>query len=346
MPGRKKEDLKKAFRTAAWSLAVSVLPFAIVAQTPATPNAPGKVAAPAAGPQAPPANPFPPMNPKFFTATSPSVDTVNAFLRQLWGYDTNRIWSVEAILSTQSQGVAKVVVAVADKTQPGKTQQTVFFTLPDGKHAIADAVINFGATPFEDTRKMLQERADGPARGAAGKGLLLVEFTDLQCPHCKEAQPIMDQLATDFPQARVVFQNFPLVDIHPQAFDAAAVGVCVRKAKGDEAFYKYAQAVFDAQSALNETDEAATLNSAITKAGGDPGPILACSKTPATVENVNASVKLATDIGVDSTPTLYINGFPVPVNGIPYGMLKAIVAFRGNQDGVPVTLQPSLKTLK
>ena len=315
----------------------------MVAQTPATPNAPGgpaQAAAPAA-----PANPFPPVNPKFFTAATPTVETVNAFLHQLWGYDPNRIWSVAAIQTTDAPGVSKVIVFVNDKGTPNSGRETVFFTTPDGKHAIADQVMNFGATPFMETRKMLQERADGAARGSAGKGLLLVEFTDLQCPHCKEAQPIMDQLATDFPQARVVFQNFPLAEIHPQAFESAAVGVCVRKAKGDEAFFKYAQAVFDTQAGLS-TDEAATLSAAVTKAGGEPSAMLACAKTQPAIDSVNASVQLAKDLGVDSTPSLYVNGYAVSVNGTPYEVLKKIVAFRANEDGVPATVQPSLKTLK
>jgi protein-disulfide isomerase len=332
-------------RIAAWSFAAVMFPLAVVAQTPATPNAPG-VPPSIAAPGATPAPMFPPVNPKFFTATTPTVDTVNAFLKQLWGFDENRVWQVAAILKTNAAGVSKVVVFVGDKLQPGKTQQTVFFTTPDGKHAIADNVIDFGAKPFEDTRKVLQERADGPARGAASRELMLVEFSDMQCPHCKDAQPIMDQLVTDFPQARVVFQNFPLVDIHPQAFQAAAWGLCVRKAKGDEAFFKYAQAVFDTQGALTDQDATATLTTAVTKAGGDPNAIAACAKTPAIADAVNASSQLAKDVGVDATPALFINGFPIPVNGVPYEVLKRIVVYRANQDGVPVTLQPSLKTLK
>ncbi len=281
----------------------------MAAQTPApNPSAQGTPAA-----QAPPANPFPPVNPKFFTATSPSVETVNAFLTQLWGYDPNRQWQVAAILATNAPGVAKIVVFVGDKSQPGKSQTTVFFTTPDGKHAIADNVIDFGAKPFEDTRRMRRRTLDGPARGAAGKDLLMVEFTDLQCPHCKDAQPIMDQLVTDFPQARVVFENFPLVEIHPYAFQAAAEGICVRKEKGDDAFVKYVQAVFDAQGALTAESVNATLDLAVTKAGADPAAAVACAKTQATTDAVNASVQLGKDIGVDSTPMLFINGQPVPI---------------------------------
>lgn len=337
--------MKKYSRIAAWSLAACVLPLAIVAQTPEAPNT-QRVPPTIAAPGATPANPFPPVNPRFFTATSPTVDTVNAFLKQLWGYDETRISQVAAILKTNAPGVSKVVVFVAEKNQPGKTQETVFFTTPDGAHAIADNVIPFGPTPFAETRALLQARADGPARGAAGNKLLIVEFSDLQCPHCKDIQSTMDQLAADFPQARVVFQNFPLVDIHPQAFQAAAEGMCVRKAKGDDAFFKYAQAVFDTQGALTAQDVDATLGAAVIKAAGDPTVIAACAKTPATIDAVNASVQLAKDMGVESTPSLYINGMMIPMSGVPYEILKRIVVYRANQDGVPLTLQPSLKTLK
>ncbi|HTH53021.1 MAG TPA: thioredoxin domain-containing protein, partial [Edaphobacter sp.] len=186
-------------------------------------------------------DPFPPVNAKYFTASTPTVATVDAFLKSLWGYDPDRIWRVEAIQATKAPGVSKVVVFVGDKKPNSKVASTVFFVTPDGKHAIADAsgVISFGATPFADNRKLLQDHADGPYHGAAGKDFMLVEFADLQCPHCKEAQPTMDRLVKDFPNARVVFQNFPLVQIHPYAFKAATYGYCVAQQKND-AFFTYA----------------------------------------------------------------------------------------------------------
>src|SRR3984957_11281803 len=130
------------------------------------------------------ADPFPPVNPKFFTASSPTVDTVNAFLKSLWGFDSNRIWRVEAIQTTAAPNVSKVVVFVSEKTANAKVQPTAFFVTPDGKHAVAgDAVVPFGDKPFADLRKVLQARADGATRGATGKDFMLVEFADLQCPH-------------------------------------------------------------------------------------------------------------------------------------------------------------------
>jgi len=314
----------------------------MLAQAPAvTAPQPQMPSAPAA-----PADPFPKVDLKNFTADTPSREEVDSFLKSLWGYDENRIWSVAAILKTPAPGVAKIVVFVADKTRAGKGTQTVFFTTPDGKHAIADNVIDFGAKPFAATRKLLQERATGAAEGAAGKELMLVEFADLQCPHCKEAQDTMNSLAQDFPQARIVFENSPIAEIHPYATVAAAEGVCIRKAKGDAAFFQYVQGVYERQGALTPESAEAALAAAATAAGADPKASAACAVTPAARAEVDAELKLGKEIGVESTPTLVVNGHVMPMGGIPYEVLKRIVAYQAGLDGVEVHLQPTLSNLK
>lgn len=289
---------------------------------------------------------FPEPSPANFTATSPTSDEVNAFLKSLWGYDENRVWSTQAILATPAPGVSKIVVYVAEKTQPERTTQTVFFTTPDGKHAIADNVVSFGAKPFTETRDLLKVRADGPATGSSSNALELVEFADLQCSHCRDAEKTMEGLATDFPQARIVFQNFPVPQLHPYAFQAAAEGVCVRKTKGDAAFFTYAHAVYDTQEALTKDRADATLSAAVVKAGANPSDISACAQTQATKDAVNASTKLGADIGVTETPMLSVNGRILPLGSVSYETLKRIIVYQANQDGVPLRLQPSMRTLK
>jgi protein-disulfide isomerase len=323
-------------------LATALGVVAAGAQTGTTGGAQGAPAAKAAAPlqlnsldPSTRADPFPPVNQKFFTAASPTVDTVNSFLKAIWGYDSNRIWRVEAIQSTPAPGVSKVVVYVSDKSPNAKVQSMGFFITPDGKHAIADSsgVISFGATPFADNRKTLQARADGAWRGAASKDLLLVEFADMQCPHCKEAQATMEQLVKDFPNARVVFQSFPLTEIHPFAFKAAAYGYCVQKQKND-AFFPYAAAVFDTQTALTPDSGDQTLKDAVTKAGLDPVAVDACAATQAIKDQVTASIKLGEEVGVDQTPILAVNGRLLPLSQVPYEMLKTIVSYQAVMDGV------------
>jgi protein-disulfide isomerase len=287
----------------------------------------------APAPSGPPV--FPKPDPANFTATAPTKEEVNNFLQNNWGYDADRMWQVQAILKTPANGVSKVVVLVGDKTGKQKPQVLAFFYLPDGKHILSgDDIITFGNNPFADARQQLQQHANGPYRGAAPKDLELVEFADFQCPHCKEAQANMDKLVADYPKARIVFQNFPIATIHPQATLAAEYGICVTKLGGSSAFFQYAAAVFDGQDGLATADGATlTLNSAATKAGLDPAKVSACAATPEVKADVDASVQLGKDLGVAEVPTLMINGRPVAATA-PYDLLKKIIDYQAKTDGV------------
>jgi len=282
------------------------------------------------------ADPFPAINPRNFSADSPSVATVESYLRAMIGYDPNRIWRVMAIQKTPAPGVSKVSALISEKGPNQKVLTATFYVLPDGKHLIApdsSGLNNFGAAPFAENRAMLQARADGPYQGSASKDLMLVEFSDLQCPHCKDAQAIMAKLVTDYPRARIVYQAFPLAEIHPFAFQAAAYGACVAK-QNSAAFFTYAQAVYDTQDGLTPDKGVDTLKAAVTKAGADPAAIATCAATDAIKAEVEASSKLATDLGVNETPELAVNGRLIPLTQVPYATLKLLINYQAEMDGV------------
>jgi len=316
------------------------VPPAPDAGAPQAPAAPGQPAAEPSAPAPTAAPTFPKPNPADFTAASPTKETVDAFLTANWGFDDSRIWQVEAILKTEVDNVSKVVVYIGDKTGKERPAAFGFFVMPDGKHIISgDSIVNFGAHPFADVREQMRLHADGPYRGSASKDLELVEFADFQCPHCKEAQANMEKLAADFPKARIVFQSFPIASIHPQSVQAAEYGLCVSKLGGSSAFFQFAAAVFDGQDGLATPDGAAlTLNSAVIKVGLDPTKVSAGAATPEIKAAVDASIKLGTDVGINSVPTLVINGRviggQVSISQIPYEELKKIVAFQAKLDGV------------
>jgi protein-disulfide isomerase len=334
--------------SAAW------LPAAAIGQNgppqgPAAPQAPTASQAPAApGSSAtaspvPAANPhpFPPVDPANFKATSPTKQTVEDFLKASWGYDTSRIWQVQAILPTPAAGVSRVLVLVTSKN-PGPKDQTAqlsFFTLPDGKFLVADSLLPFGAKPFQPYREILQAKASGPSQGGPSKALELVEFSDFECPHCKEAQPIIAKLLADYPSAHFVYQDFPLVQIHTEALKAATHGYCVAKA-GNDAFFKFSDALFATQAGLTPATSDATLKDAETKAGQDPAKIAACADTAAAKDAIKASLALGEQVGVNSTPTLFVNGRGLPIVGIPYAMLQKIIEYQAQLDGVPVPPAP------
>lgn len=298
----------------------------LLAQTdvPAAPTQSGPVTGPT----------FPKPDPAVdFTADSPTKAQVEAFLQASWGYDTNRVFQVQRIVKTVVPGISSVTILVGEKGRK-ETGALQFFALADGKHIITgNEILPFGEHPYAENRSVLINRANGPSRGAAGKDLEIVEFADFQCPHCKDAQPTIEKLVTDFPNAHFVFENFPLPQ-HPQAFHAAAYGVCVAKLGGDKAFFDYSAAVFDGQTGLS-TDEGATLtlNSAVSKAGQDPEKVAACAKTPETKATIDAGVKLAQDLNVNQTPFLFVNGRPAPLTGVDYSVLKQMIAYHVANDG-------------
>ncbi|MGD0648135.1 MAG: thioredoxin domain-containing protein [Acidobacteriaceae bacterium] len=312
--------------------------------SPATAEATRGTQAPA-GNAAAPVDPFPPVNLKNFTASSPTTAEVNAFLKQAWGFDDNRIWSIAAIVKTQAPGVVRVVVFAADKAHPDKVSRNEFFVTPDGKHAIAGGVVDFGPTPFADRRALLQQQADGPGEGAAGKDLLMVLFADFLNARSKDAQDVANNLVKDIPQARLVVEYLP-ADGSPYAMHAAEEGVCVRKAKGDAAFFAYGQEIYSRQKGLTATTLQAALDAAVEAAGADAKSVAACSATPETKAVVEASMALATKAGVDLAPMLVVNGRVLPPVDVPYDTLKRIVAYQAQLDGISVKVQPTLTNLK
>ncbi len=292
------------------------------------PAAPPQGADAAAGPS------FPKPDPADFTSDSPTKEQIAGFLQASWGYDVNRLYQIQRIAKTSVPGITSVVVLVGEKgtKQTGGLQ---FFVLPDGKHLItAGEILPFSDKPYAENRATLLQRANGPSKGAAGKDLELVEFADFQCPHCKDAQATIEKLTTDFPNAHFVYQSFPLVKIHPEAFRSAAYGVCVAKEGGNPAFFKFSTAVYDGQAGL-ATDEGATLtlNSAVTAAGLAPEKVAACASTPETKAAVEAGIKLAQDLNVNQTPSLAINGRIIPLGGVEYDTLKQMINFHAANDG-------------
>jgi protein-disulfide isomerase len=321
------------------SLKQAVLPLMLAGTTIASPLF---AAAQQNLPSAPSASPikFPETQTANFTAAAPSRTTVEAFLKDSWGYDPERVWQVWAILKTAAPGISRVMVQVAEKNDPQHQIATAtFLVTPDGKHLIANNLdmLTFGEHPYVETGDILRQRADGPSRGAVDKKFELVEFADFQCPHCKATQPVINRLLADFPRAHFVFENFPLTSIHSEAYKAAAYSECVARQSGDAAFFKFADNVFANQQQLAPDTSDAVLGDAATKAGLDATKVGACSYTQAAKSAVDASIKLGKDLSVDQTPMLFINGRQIPVgevaeNQLAYDTLKEIVAYQFKLD--------------
>src|SRR3984885_4721115 len=233
----------------------------------------------------------------------PSEATVDSFLHQQFGYETDLTWKISSIKPSAIAGLAEVTVVLAS---PRGQQLSSFFVAPDGQHALVGEIIPFGARPFDVAKRLLDKGINGPERGPKDAPVTIVEFGDLQCPACKAAQPTIEALVAAEPNARFVFQNFPL-EMHNWAAKGAAYADCVGRASND-AFWKFISKVYETQSDITaeNTDEKLT---AIAEGSGVKGAeIAACAVKPETKARVDASLALGKSVDVTGTPTLFING--------------------------------------
>ncbi|MGB6384618.1 MAG: thioredoxin domain-containing protein [Terriglobales bacterium] len=265
-------------------------------------------------------------SPSAVATALPSEDTVNSFLSQMFGYDPTITWKVDDIRPSEVPGLAEVLVIITNAQGSNPNRLLVS---ADGKHAITGDVLPFGAKPFDEARVKLEKGVNGAAKGPAKAAVTIVEFSDMQCPHCQKAAPTIDQLLAQEPEAHFIFQNFPL-PAHNWAEKAADYVDCVGRASND-AVWKFIQKTFDEQANITEANVDEKLKAIATASGVNGDEIAACATKPDTKARVEASVALGKSVGVNGTPTLFINGRNVP-GGAPVDVLKKITDFQASQE--------------
>ncbi len=155
----------------------------------------------------------------------------------------------------------------------------------------------------------------------------VVEFGDLECPACKKAQENLNKLMSEEPKAKLIFQNFPLVQIHKWSMLAAKYVDCLGRENND-AVWKFIATTYDHQGDVNEQNVEQMLKGYVKDSGGDPVAVSACAAKPETEKRVRDSIALGEKLNVNSTPTFFINGRKVSgfVN-TPYEAVKAMVDY-------------------
>jgi protein-disulfide isomerase len=237
------------------------------------------------------------------TANLPTEATVESFLHEQFGYQSDMSWKISSIKPSTIEGLAEVTVVLAN--QQGQ-QLTRFYVSPDGQHALIGDVIPFGAKPFDPAKNALEKGISGPSRGPKDAPVTIVEFGDLQCPACKAAQPTIEALVAAEPQARFVFQNFPL-EMHNWAAKGAAYADCVGRASND-AFWKFLSKTYETQAEITAENADEKLTALADGAGVKGSEIAACATQPETKARIDASIALGKKVDVSGTPTLFING--------------------------------------
>jgi len=259
----------------------------------------------------------------------PSEATVDSFLQQTFGYDSQLSWKISSIKPAPVPGLAQIDVVLAT---PQGQQASRFYVTADGQHALAGKIdiIPFGAKPFDPAKKKLEQGITGPSRGPKDAAVTIIEFGDLQCPACKAAQPSIEALVAAEPNARFVFQNYPL-EMHNWAAKGAAYADCVGEASND-AFWKFIAKTYETQGDITAENADEKLTALADAAGVKGADMAACASTPVAKAHVDASIALGKAVNVTGTPTLFINGRSIGnVSGAPLDTLKSLVDFAAKQ---------------
>jgi len=171
---------------------------------------------------------------------------------------------------------------------------------------------------FDAPRHTIELAADDPSIGPASAPVTLVEFSDFQCPFCQRVSPTLKQVQQKYgDKVRVVWKDFPLTQIHPQAFKAGEAGHC---AADQGKFWEYHDRLFANQQALQPND----LKKHAADLGLDAAAFATCLDSSKYGERVRDGVAEGSRLGVNSTPTIYING-RVLSGAQPYETFAAMI---------------------
>jgi protein-disulfide isomerase len=148
--------------------------------------------------------------------------------------------------------------------------------------------------PVSNKRDHVQGRSNGP--------VTLVEYGDYECPYCGQTYPIVREIQNQLKRhLRFVFRNFPLVQVHPHAQQAAEAA---EAAGGQKKFWQMHDILYENQQALDHyhlIEYANMLDLDIEKFNND----LLGHKY---AEHIHEDFVSGVRSGVNGTPTFFING--------------------------------------
>jgi len=158
--------------------------------------------------------------------------------------------------------------------------------------------------------------------GAKDAKVTLIEYADFQCPACKAYYPWIENLVQDFPNdLRFVYRHFPLKQIHYQAQNSAEVAVA---ASLQGKFWEMEKALFENQEEWANTTGKEVFNKYATAIGLDMTKFASDLKLETTKEKVDADLEHGISIGINGTPTFYLNNKKI-VNPQRYDDFKALI---------------------
>ena len=265
-------------------------------------------------------------------ATPPSGSLSEAELKQL----DQRVQEYFKKSASLPDSVTQKLVDVVPAAAPGlmtaslqassgtNTQKVPLVLTRDGRYLMQGHITDLNADPFQSIVDQI-ELKDQPMRGNPNAAVTIVEYSDFQCPFCRQAyKMIEEQVMKDYgDKVRLVYKNFPLTNIHPWAESAALASACARQ-QSPAGFWKMYDYFFQNQETIDADNLKAKAEDAVRGAGLDVDKFDACFDNQSAAESLKADDDEATALGINSTPTFFVNGRKLE-GAVPYESFKAVI---------------------
>ncbi len=165
--------------------------------------------------------------------------------------------------------------------------------------------------------RMSVASAGHPTIGPANAPITIVEFGDFQCPFCKRAQPTLKEVLAKYPnKVRLVYMDYPL-PFHPHALDAAKAARCA----GEQGkFWQYHDGLFADQAKESPAD----LKGLAKHLGLNTTQFDSCFEKAKYQSAIEQDVEEGKKLGVDGTPSFYIDGRPL-VGAVPFQNFQQVI---------------------
>ena len=171
---------------------------------------------------------------------------------------------------------------------------------------------------FLEPLRMEIPTAGYPTRGPANASVTIVEFSDFQCPFCGALYPVLKDIEKKYPETvRVVYRQFPLVTIHPDAQKSAEASLCANE---QQRFWEFHDSLFNNQKELGVS----ALKGRASELKLNTTAFNECLDSGRTGDAIRKDIVDGYKAGVTGTPAVYINGRPYRSESTTEAIAKVI----------------------
>lgn len=197
-----------------------------------------------------------------------------------------------------------------------------------GNNAGADAAAAQPPAPQAAAKKP-EVTTDDRIRGNKNAKVALIEYSDMECPFCKRFHPTMQQVLKEYgDKVKWVYRDYPL-DFHQNAQKEAEAGWCINEFGGNDAFWKYADLLFERTTSNGTGFALEKLGPLAKEVGVDQAKFQSCLDAGKYAKKVKDQMAKGTEEGVSGTPGTIIlaeNGETQLIPGaLPFEQIKPMV---------------------